>query len=384
MKRFLAAVIVLAMIFAFPIVSDSTADTTAKLGELLITSQKVSGKVGEVVRVDFYLYANLPEGKKLDALEAIMKYDPNIIKFGAINQEDTENNLKSFMKGKASMFTPNTKEDGIIKLAYIDGYGVEANGFWFQVEFRIESEGATDFVFNGIKYTGIDDTYKADSFYIEPVSVGGVYTEGAEEPSNGPVEETFAPLTPAVNTPIPEKTTPKPSHQAQPVPVTSSLPTYEAKPTPNGVVTPQPAVTSMPMTTNAGGDTTPQGSDPAAQAAETTPEGNPDPIAELTTEAPTEAPLVVEEQTSAPTQQPNEGAASPDASADGSKTNEAVEEEPMNLPLVIGVLVGIAAVVGLGIFAIVMILKRRNMNAVDADDDEEEEEPEQKPRKKKQ
>lgn len=382
MKRFLAAVIVLLMIFAFPIASDSAADTTAKLGELLITSQKVSGKVGDVVRVDFYLYANLPEGKKLDALEAIMKYDPNIIKFGAINQEDTENNLKSFMKGKASMFTPNTKEDGIIKLAYIDGYGVEANGFWFQVEFRIESEGATDFVFNGIKYTGIDDTYKADSFYIEPVSVGGIYTEGQEEPTNGPVEETFAPLTPAVNTPAPVTPTPKPSHQSQPVPVTSSLPTYEAKPTPNGVVTPQPAVTSMPMTTNAGGDTAPQETDSAAQSVETTPEGNQDPIAELTTDAPTEPPLVVEEQTAAPAQQQNEGTTSTEVSVDGSKTNEAVEEEPMNLPLVIGVLVGIAAVVGLGILAIVLILKRRNMS--DADDDEEEEEPEQKPRKKKQ
>lgn len=382
MKRFLAAVIVLAMIFAFPIVSDSTADTTAKLGELLITSQKVSGKVGDVVRVDFYLYANLPEGKKLDALEAILKYDSDFVKFGAINQEDAENNLKSFMKGKASMFTPNTKEDGIIKLAYIDGYGVEANGFWFQVEFRIEKEGATDFVFNGIKYTGIDDSYKAESFYIEPVSVGGIYTEGQEEPTNGPVEETFAPLTPAVNTPAPVTPTPKPSHQSQPVPVTSSLPTYSAKPTPNGVVTPQPAVTSMPMTTNAGGDTAPQETDSAAQSVETTPEGNPDPIAELTTDAPTEPPLVVEEQTAAPAQQQNEGTTSTEASVDGSKTNEAVEEEPMNLPLVIGVLVGIAAVVGLGILAIVLILKRRNMS--DADDDEEEEEPEQKPRKKKQ
>ena len=60
-------------------------------------------------------------------------------------------------------------------------------------------------------------------------------TEGQEEPTNGPVEETFAPLTPAVNTPAPVTPTPKPSHQSQPVPVTSSLPTYSAKPTPNTI-----------------------------------------------------------------------------------------------------------------------------------------------------
>ncbi|MBQ3934633.1 MAG: hypothetical protein II715_02350 [Clostridia bacterium] len=381
MKRFLAVIIVLAMMLALPIVPNASAETTAQLGELLITSEKMTGAVGDVVKVNFYLYANLPDGRKFDSLDGTMRYDPEIVTLGAINQIDEENNLTSFMKGKASMFQPNIEESGVLKLAFIDAYGVEANGFWFQAEFRIEKEGTTDFVFNGIKYSGIDEAFKAESYYIDPVSVGGIYTEGQEEPTNGPVEETFAPLTPAVHTPAPVTSTPRPSHHSDPVPVTSSLPTYSARPTADGIMTPQPPVTSMPMTTNAGGAGTDATASPdaATQTGEATPEASLDPVAEATPETTgeTEAPAA---DTPAPVQtvEETEPTAAPDQT---DKSNTGAEEEQMNLPLVIGVIVGIVAVIGLGILAIVLILKRRKMD--DDEIDDEEEEFKQKPLKKK-
>lgn len=384
MKRFLAVIIVLALLIALPIASNASAETTAKLGELLITQEpeKIQGAVGDLVKVNFYLYPNLADGRKLDSLSGSMKYDPDVVKLGAVNQVDEENNLKSFMKGKASMFQYNIEDSGVLRFTFIDAYGVETDGFWFQAEFRIEKDGATDFVFNGILYSGVDNAFKAESYYINPISVGGIYTEGQEEPTNGPVEETFAPLTPAINTPAPATSTPKPSHQSQPVPVTSSLPTYSAKPTASGIVTPKPPVTSMPMTTSAGGTGTDATASPdaAAQTGETTPGTAPDPLAEATAEAPIETEVPAAD-TPAPVQtvEETEPTAAP---AQEDKTNTGAEEEQMNLPLVIGVIVGIVAVIGLGILAIVLILKRRKLNEID--DDEEEEEPEQKPRKKKQ
>lgn len=357
MKRFFAFVIALALLLALPLASSEAAE----VGELLIASEKVSGAVGDVVKVNFELYPNLPDGRKLDSLSGSMKYNPEIVTLGAISQVDEENNLTSLMKGKASSFQYNIDDSGELRFAFIDAYGVEADGFWFQAEFRIEQEGATDFVFNGITYTGLDADYKTESFYIDPVSVGGIFTEGQEVPSDGAAEETFAPLTPAVNTPAPVTPTPKPSHNSQTVPVTSSLPTYSAKPTASGVVTPGPAVTSMPMTTPAPQESTPAPVETEPPAAAEDPERseqpNPDAEQPVAVAEATEIPVL--EDTPAPVQAVEEPAGSEPA-----KENQApaAQANQPNMALVIGVIIGIVAVVGLGALAIVLILKRRRMD----------------------
>lgn len=371
MKRLVAVIVALLLICAMPIFPVTTAAAEAKLGELLITSEKVTGAVGDVVKVNFYLYANLPENRKLDTLTASMRYDPDVVKLGAVNQTDEENNLTSFMKGKASMFTPNIEENGVLKFVFIDGYGVEANGFWFQAEFRIESEGSTDFVFNSLSYTGIDSSLKTETYYIEPVSVGGIFTEGQEKPENGPVEETFAPLTPAVDTPKPVTPTPKPSNSSKPVPVTTKLPTYSAKPAPSGIVTPGPAVTSIPVSKDSDGtNAATQAPETNQQNTETTPEAGTDPVAEIPGAETTEAPAAVIETTPAPNREA-EGTEQILTSQQGGSTDTVEGEEGMNLPLVIGVIAGLVVVVALGVVAIVLVLKRRN--ASDTEDDEEDE-----------
>ena len=72
MKRFFAALIALLVLLAIPTVASAAAEE----GEMLISSEKVTGEVGSVVKVDFYLYPNLPDGRKLDSLSGTMKYDP--------------------------------------------------------------------------------------------------------------------------------------------------------------------------------------------------------------------------------------------------------------------------------------------------------------------
>ena len=372
MKRLIAVIVALLMICALPIFPDTTAAAETKLGELLITSEKVTGAVGDVVKVNFFLYANLPDGRKLDSLTGSMRYDPDVVKLGAVNQVDEENNLTSLMRGKASSFQYNIEGNGVLRFAFIDAYGVEANGFWFQAEFRIEAEGSTDFVFNGITYTGIDSSFKTETYYIEPTSVGGIYTEGQDEPENGPVEETFAPLTPAVETPKPATPTPKPSNSSKPVPVTSTLPTYSAKPAPSGIVTPGPAVTSMPLATNSGETAATPAPDDQAQNTEATPEAGTDPVAEVPGGDTTEAPAIIED-TPAPIRETEETDPTP-APQQGGNNGATGGEESMNLPLVIGVIAGIVVVIALGVLAIVLVLKRRNAGANDdeANDDEDE------------
>ncbi len=366
MKRSLAVIIALVLLAAIPIVSAKAA-SSAELGEMLIASEKVSGAVGDVVYVDFYLYPNLPDGRKLDSLSGSMKYDPEIVTLGAINQVDEANNLKSLMKGKASTFLPNIKNDeGLLVFVFADAYGVENEGFWFQAEFRIEKEGSTDFVFNNIDYTGLQTVANADGtnsyntvkYYIEPVSVGGIYTEGEEPPENGPVEETYAPLTPAVNTPAPITPTPKPSNDAQPVPITSTLPTFSAKPTndQSGIVTPPPAVTSIPMVTN----------NPQVVTAPPTDQQNPtgqgdDPVAEATVAPNGDSQGNDNSGAYTVTGEPGDDIQSTDPSGNQQGVTSKDPEQKSNTLIVVGVIIGIFAVLGLGALAIILILKRRQM-----------------------
>ena len=362
MKRFLAAIIALVLLAAIPIVSAKAA-SSAELGEMLIASEKVSGAVGDVVYVDFYLYPNLPDGMMLETIQGSMKFDPEIVKLGAINQVDEENNLTSLMKGRASMFQYNIEEDSL-RFAYFDTYGIENEGFWFQAEFRIEKEGSTDFVFNSIQYSDIavvnGDYQNATraTYIIEPVSVGGIYTEGEEPPENGPVEETYAPLTPAVNTPAPITPTPKPSNDAQPVPITSTLPTVSVNPTndQSGIVTPPPAVTSIPMVTN----------NPQVVTAPPTDPENPtgqgdDPVAEATAAPNGDSQGNDNSGAYTVTGEPGDDIQSTDPSGNQQGVTSKDPEQKSNTLIVVGVIIGIFAVLGLGALAIILILKRRQM-----------------------
>lgn len=358
MRRLIAVLIVLALLLAIPLTVGEAAGT-AELGEMLLVSDPICGEVGEVVKVNFFLYPNLPDGRKLDSLSGTMKFDPEFVTFGAISQVDEEQNLTSLMKGKASSFQYKVNESGELKFAFIDAYGVEAEGFWFQAEFRIEKEGATDFLFNSITYTGIDDNYKTVAFYLEPVSVGGIYTEGQSIPTDSASDATYAPLTPAVETPAPVTPTPKPSNSHS-VPQTSTLPTYSAKPTASGIVTPPPAVTSMPVTTQA-----PQPSSAPTEESQTAaPE---DPVAEATPVQNEETVAETPETTDAvviPVAEEPETSSAP-AATDGSpketKSDGSGVQQP-NMLLVIGVIIGIVAVIGLGVLAIILVLKRRKLN----------------------
>ncbi|MBR4905952.1 MAG: hypothetical protein IKZ44_03780 [Clostridia bacterium] len=372
MKRILAVMIAAVLLFAVPILSGVAAGDD-ELGEMLIESVSVTGEVGEIVKVNFELYPNLPDGRKLDSLSGSMKYDPEFVTLGAINQVDEENNLTSLMKGKASSFQYNIDENekGMLRFAFIDAFGIEAEGFWFQAEFRIEKEGATDFIFNGIRYTGLDAEYHTVSYYIEPVSVGGIHTENETVPTDGAADETFAPITPAVATPVVVTPTPKPSNGGQVVPITSTLPTVSTEvSTPDGIVTPPPAVTSMPVTT-------PAPYEEKTAAPENTETQPLDPNVEAT-----ETQGSTETQPLDPNVEPTETQGSAETGEQGSYTIEDVtgengtqgtqngekqnttggnETQQSNTLLIIGVIIGIIAVLGLGALAIVLILKRRGM-----------------------
>ncbi len=371
MKRFLAAVIILALLTAIPFVSPAPA--SAETGELLIAQEPetIQAAVGDIVKVNFFLYPNLPDGRKLDSLSGTMKYDPEFVTFATINQEDKEANLTSLMKGKASSFQFNNFDNGELRFAFIDAYGVEAEGFWFQAEFRVEKEGATAFVFNGITYTGIDSSYKTVSFKIEPVSIGGIYTEGYTVPTDGAAGETFAPLTPAVETPVVTTPTPKPSNSGQTVPVSSTLPTYSSVPTQSGIVTPAPAVTSMPMLTPAPVDITPvpqteTTENPVLPDGETTagPLSTPDasdPQAAEASAFPINGDDIFAETTSEPGTQ-NDPVEGPESDTKNAASQNEEKNDDSDRWLIIGIIAGMVAVVGLGALAIILLLKRRKMN----------------------
>ena len=352
MKRTSAVVIALILLLAIPLATVEAAGNGNK-GDLYITSEKVKGKVSEVVKVDFYLYPNLPEGRKLDSLSGSLKFDPEFITFGSINQVDEEKNLSSLMKGRASAFVYNIVREGELKFVFADPYGVEEEGFWFQAEFRIEKEGATGFIFNGIEYTAIDDSYSTIRFMIDPVSVGGIFTEGNDVPDDGAAEETFAPLTPAMETPAPATPTPKPSAGGHVVPVVSAIPTYSPKPTENDNVTEPPATptpTEQPAETE-----TPDPTDTPAPV----PEPSPDPVIVSATEEP--------QQTAEITAFPIEGSeekgpdrtAAPELYDEASVNPTERKAEEFDLWLIVGLAAAMVAILGLGMIAIILLVKRR-------------------------
>lgn len=325
MKRFLAILFAIVILSAIPIASGAAAGNS-RLGELYITSDKVSGEVGDLVKVNFYVYPNLPEGRKLDTFIGYIKYDPEILKYGAYNLVDKEENLTSFMQmGERPVysFVPNYDEPGYFRFVYISVYGAEAEGFWLQLVFRIEKEGATDFVFNGISYTGFDSEMKTESYYIEPVSVGGVYTEGQTVPSEGTGEETYAPLTPGIETPV-TASTPKASDGGKTTPAATASPAETPTETPSQEASVEP---TAPAKETATASDPPAASPGEAQASGET--GN-NAIAEPTADL------------------PEEPAALTAVTGHSSRSN---------MLLVAGVIVGIIAVIGLGALAILLILK---------------------------
>ena len=213
MKRKLAWLLIVALLLMlFPVVTNAMEE-----GEMLLTSESVQGAVGDIVKVDFYCYPNLDEGLVMDSFEGTLDYDPEMLTLGSINLRDEEQNLNSLMNSKSPLWIPSKSEAGKLAFAYADAFGTDANGFLFQLEFRIEKEGACEFVFNGIRYHAIDaSSYRSvGSFYINPVQIGGVYTEGYEITENGTPAATYDPLEPAVETQRPQATdTPKPSPTA--------------------------------------------------------------------------------------------------------------------------------------------------------------------------
>ena len=369
MKRTLAWILVLALaLLLLPAISAASEE-----GEMLLASEPVQGAVGDIVAVDFYCYPNLPEGILLDSLEGTLLYDAEFLTLGSINLRDEEQNLSSLMNSKGPIWMPNTTQPGELKFAYADTFGTDAQGFLFQIEFRIEKEGATAFVFNSIRYHGLkqeDGAYKsAGSYFINPVQIGGVHTEGYEIPENIDPDATYAPLEPAVETPPAQQTpTPKPSNSGHSVPQTTKLPEPSAQPSAgsDGVVTPKPPVTQMPMSTPGAQQTTPAtqapeetpaqgteapqngdaqtpGSDPAAESTD-----EPIAVAEATPETAQNQQYTVEEPTLPP------------------ERVDPVPPQQTNMALVIAVIAGIVVVILLAILAIVLILIRnKKMNEQD-------------------
>ncbi len=349
MKRTIALIIITALLL-LPVVSVGAAGN----GELLITSEKVSGAVGDLVKVHFYLYPNLPDGEKLGSLQGYMKYDSSFVTLGSVSQTDESANLTSWMKGRASKFEYNN-EPGCLKFGFFDGYGIEEGGFWFQAEFRIEKEGSTDFIFNGIEYTGLDAEYHTEAYYIEPVSEGGIYTEGQTVPT-GAAGETFRPLLPETPTPT-GGTTPSasPTSTASVKPTATTKPTATAKPTstvkPTAKTTVKPTSTAKPAATEKP-IVTPTSSPAitAAPAAET-----PEPVAEATSGS--NAGL----SETSPEAVPETPAAEADVHPTEPVKETAIEdaERNPNMLLFTGMAIGVVALIGLIALMIVLILKRR-------------------------
>lgn len=382
MKRKIAWLLMIALLMlTLPLTS-----LAAEQGEMLIVSDPIEGAVGDIVKVNFYCYPNLSDGRLLDSLSGSMKYDKSVLTLGSVSQADEETNLVSLMKGKASNFIYNVEDPGIMQFAFIDAYGVDGDGFWFQAEFRIEKEGATDFIFNGITYTGLLETlnddgtysYQSESYTIEPVSVGGVYTTGESVPTDGAVDETFAPLDPAVETVAPVTPTPKPSNGGQTVPVTTTLPTPANMPTASsGTPTQKPPVTSVPVRTPAPQNTQPAATNGASAAPATEPAATENaPVATDTepvaTEPGTEDPTVTQEATNEPvpvaevTPDGKDLPVETQTAEPGTEPVEPTQPQQPSRALVIAIIAGIVVVILLAILAIVLILIRnRRMNQED-------------------
>ena len=346
MKRLLAFMIA-AVLLLLPIASSRAVET----GRLSISSEKVGGYVGELVTVQFYLDPNLPDDKKLGSLSGSIKYDSSFVTFGAIDLSGESADRESWMNGNASKFVYNN-DPGFIRFAFMDAYGVEKGGFWFEATFRIEKEGATAFVFNGIEYTGIDSSYSAVSYYLEPFSVGGIYTEGRSVPTDAAADETFAPLYPGM--PIPPVPTPSESSKpADPSPT----------PTASAVSTTAASASSKPSGGNGTGnqssnvspsgvpETTPGESINPEQTSVTVVDRSPEPSGIAANE--TDHSAIPKE-----TDGSGEGSVSNSNEPSAGRPIENQSSKP-NVLIFTGAMIGAFALIGLGVLLLILILKRR-------------------------
>lgn len=421
MKRILSWLLIAAILLTLS-VSITVAEN---IGELLITSdpETVTGAVGDIVKVNFYLYPNLPDDRLFDSIQGALIYDAEMLTLGSINLKDESQNLISLMsspKSKSPMWMPYEKEKGTVNFAYIDAYGTAEQGFWFQAEFRIEKEGASAFVFNGIRYSGIDQTRKPMEFYIDPVQVGGVATEGQEVPTDAVADVTYAPLTPAVEeTQQPVTPSPTPHNEGQTVPVTTTLPQPSGLPSSpvNTEIpqTPKPANTSTPAETKEATSTeiptsgsatgAPVNTDQPSgttqptdnQKTETPSQGNHSPAAsskpadtqnpQNSTPAPvdtkqpgadgtdavgntvTEGPLDTVDPVAEATPDDIKGVITEEQTLEPNEPEPDQKQQTPNTALTIAVIAGMAVVILLAVLAIVLILIRKKRNDALNDDE---------------
>ncbi len=366
MKRKFAWLIILSLMLSLiPTMTDAI---EVKEGEMLITSDPIQSTVGEIVKVDFYCYSNIPEGEFMDSLQFSLTYDSELLTFGSLNLHDDEQNLKSILYGKSAQPPMlNTKEPGAIILAWSEPFGTDEQGFLFQIEFRVEQEGAGTFFFNSVQYSTIDANDQSVSYYIQPLQTGGVFTEGYEVPVDSDPDATFAPLEPVVETPKPQNTaTPVPSNNGHGVPQTSTLPVPSDLPTsnptssaatPSATAKPKNSPTASAHTATASATAAPQSVAPQTDSLNTdVPNTN-----QASVDNPTDAPIDPDSQFEE-TAVPVPVAETTDAPIDDKTAQPTDEPEnpnpelPLNRALVIAIIAGIIVVILLAILAIILVL----------------------------
>lgn len=176
------------------------------------------GEVGSLVAVDIYLHTTLPENLLLCSIEGVLQYDADLLSFGAVFEADEEKELRSFLKdGKATIPVYNSSDPGKLRFVVADAYGWETDGFWLMLEFRVDREGATDFVFSDLTYLCVDhETGEVYKYTAEPIKAGSLVTPNA-----------------ASVTPTAEATdTPKPTEEASVTPTETVTPTVTEPPQP--------------------------------------------------------------------------------------------------------------------------------------------------------
>ena len=331
--------------------------------EIVTEPETIHCAVGDIVKVNFYLYPNLPENILMNSVQGKLIYDPEMLTFGAINTKDEDENLRSFLEdGKSTMRAENYMTPGEILFGYIDVYGWKGQGFWIQVEFRVEQEGACIFLFNGILYSGIDqETNKSISYYIEPKQAGAITTGDDPVPTDAEVNVTYEPLAPEISTTPTPSPTQRPQNSGQTVPQTSSVPLPSgvtlptSNPNPTGPLTMPPVVTPTPSPTRIPSSATKV---PVGTAAAELPEESPQASAQQG-----ESMDPVSEGTAKP-QEPTGLTAAP-----APETSKTTQEQPSNLVMTVVIIAGIALVVLLALLAIVLILMRKRR--LEAENEEE-------------
>ena len=325
MKRSLAVLMTLLLLLSLPIAASEAATN----GEMLITSEKVIGKVNDIVTVDFYLYPNLPDGQKLESLSCTLKYDPELLTLGAVSYIIPEENLTTCLKGNCPIYREYEDKDnnkGVVLFAFADAYGVEQGGFWFRAEFRIEKEGSSAFQISGIVYSGLDGENHSVPYTLSDQTVGGISTP---VPTNTPTPKPTSPG----KTPTPKPT----SGSTTPTPAETEKPTI------------QPTNTIAPSNTPA----------PQTTAAPTATSGNGGGISETGSAAPSNVPVIVVEET--PTPDSGENVSKNDATPepDAAKLQEEEPSSILDILVIAGIILGIVALAALCFILFVLFKKRR-------------------------